>query len=267
MTPAEILFVGGAERLQSVRIRCIDMARFLGCAYVTDVRTADQVPNGYRAYVCVKPVLDEAAIKILASRGPVIWDIIDHPPPRKYVECYLASSSFARDSFRHLGRVELTPHYHCNFEGTFNSGSSRRPVWVGSPHWLPPFAGFDFDVCDSTELERESVAAAYRGAGIGLNLRALRPGVRWHLALNSGIKLLNCLGFGIPSISCREPAHLEFGRGCTVFGSIDETAALVVRLQSEPAWYDDLRAAAQERASRFHINSIAGIYRELFAGM
>ena len=67
--------------------------------------------------------------------------------------------------------------------------------------------------------EANQIRQLYRRIGIGLNLRRRACGYEQHVASNSGIKLINCCGFGIASVSEPEPAYLEIGDGCTIFTS------------------------------------------------
>jgi len=88
-----------------------------------------------------------------------------------------------------------------------------------------------------------------------------------HLALNSGIKLINCIGFGIPSISSDEPAYHEFGEDCTIFSSIRGCAKWVRALQNDDDLYMDLRKKCLRQAKKFHIDTIAGQYKKLLESL
>src|SRR5580698_7092684 len=94
-----VLFVGGNAKMASVQIRCVDVAKRLGCAYHHGARRADQVPEGYDIFVCVKAELWPAEYAKLARRGKVVWDIIDLLPPRDHIAAYLASNSLTQKLF------------------------------------------------------------------------------------------------------------------------------------------------------------------------
>src|SRR3984957_21031751 len=141
-----VLFVGGdVKKMASVQIRCVDVAKRLGCDVHLGARKASQLPEGYTMFICVKAELWPGEYAQLARRGKVVWDIIDLPPPREHIAAYLASNSLTQELFEDYGRVEVIPHYHCNFTGKPNRPSLRRPVWIGARHWLPPLKGFEFD--------------------------------------------------------------------------------------------------------------------------
>jgi len=283
----KVLFLGGSIGYPSVQIRCVDLARRLGCDFQLGAHTAQEIPDKYSIFVCVKPRLRQTELSALARRGCVVWDIIDDLPPAANVAVYLASSSLAQNLFSKYGRVELIPHYHCNFEGTINPPGLRRPVWLGSRHWLPLIQGFPHETIFVENLRREDIVQVFRQTGIGLNLRGLRNLLRFanhtadrrkqlnftrkmfdkHIALNTGIKLINCLGFGIPSISSDEPAYHEFGENCTLFSNLRDCAKWVRALQHDDDLYSDLRRQCLRQGKKFHIDAIANKYRTLFASL
>jgi len=280
-----VLFVGGnAQKMASVQIRCVDVAKRLGCDYHLCARRAHQVPAGYTAFVCVKAELPPREYAELAKRGKIIWDIIDVPPLREHITAYLASNSFTQELFEDYGRVEVIPHYHCNFTARPNPAKLRQPVWLGARHWQPPLTGFDYKAYAVEGLKRADVVRIFRKTGIGLNLRiprtqyspprrfakitdparraqTVRDFFEFHLAVNSGIKLINCLGFGIPSISSDEPAYREFAPECTLFSTLKNCAKNVRALQEDDALYLDLRKKCLRKARDFHIDTIAGRYK------
>jgi hypothetical protein len=291
MDLSKVIFLGGdPAQLASVKIRCVDLAQRLGCDVLFRARTAEAIPDRYSVFVCVKPRLRPEELPKLARRGRIVWDIIDSFPPRESVAAYLASNSLTQELFDDYGRVEVIPHYHCNFEGRPNPPGNRRPVWLGSHHWLPQIRGFAHDTHFINGLTREDVVKIFRQTGIGLNLRggkmfqnqppgpvqagAARRGHRrprdqlnFHIAINSGIKLINCLGFGIPSISSDEPAYHEMGEDCTIFSNLRDCAKWVRALQHDDDLYRDLRQRCLRKSRRFHIDVIAEKYRKFFSSL
>ena len=280
-----VLFVGGnAQKMASVQIRCVDVAKRLGCDFHLCARRARQVPDGYSAFVCVKAELPMSEYAELAKRGKVIWDIIDVPPPREHIAAYLASNSLTQELFEDYGRVEVIPHYHCNFTGRPNPPNLRQPVWLGARHWKPALTGLDYQAYAVEGLRRADVVRIFRQTGIGLNLRiprtqynppqrftkitdphkraqTLRDFFEFHLAVNSGIKLINCLGFGVPSVSSDEPAYREFAPECTIFSTLKNCAKNVRALQEDDALYRELRKECLKKAPDFHIDTIANRYK------
>lgn len=270
MKLTDTLFIGGYwPRLASVNIRCVDIARRLGCEYRVNVCSIDEIPHRYRAFICVKAKLSHEDLDCLARRGVVVWDILDAVPPEHHaVSVYLASTETVR---RMLGgrdrRIEVIPHYHCNFEGEPNPLNGTHPGWIGQIHWYPKLQGFEHSVHDISGASRSDVTAAYRGVGIGLNLRAQKPGTELHAQINAGIKLINCIGFGLPSISSREHPYLELGGEYTLFADSLDCAPLVRQLQDDKDLYRELRSNCMARARDFHVDSIARKYRDFIGSL
>ena len=284
---SKVLFLGGdATQFASVQIRCVDLARRLGCDLLLGTETADAIPDRYAVFVCVKPRLPPNELRQLARRGRVVWDIIDAFPPREDVAVYVASNSLTQELFADYGRVEVLPHHHCNFDGRPNPPANRRPVWLGSRHWLPRLRGFAHDTHFVNGLTREDVVRVFRQTGIGLNLRggtlfrhpetrpapaATRAARRrrardrfdFHIAINSGIKLINCIGFGVPSLSSDEPAYHEMGPDCTIFSNLRDCPKWVRALQHDDDLYRELRRRCLRKSRRFHIDAIAEKYKML----
>lgn len=262
-----MLFVGGSwPHLSSVSIRCIDIARRIGCKYVVNVKQISDIPSGFDLYFCVKPKLKEHEMRVLRSRGIVIWDIIDRaPPPIQYVHLYIASTRFIAGIYSKYNPVMIVPHYHCNFSGTPNPPNLRRPGWVGSSRWYPPTLDFDHEIYDVRGMTRCDIEVAYRTIGIGLNLRTCVDEAYIHSLYSSGVKLINCIGFGIPSVSTDELAYREFGDACTLFTSLKNARKTVEYLQGNPEAYESLRHQCIRSADQFHIDTIMQKYRNIIA--
>ncbi len=286
-----VLFVGNAKHPSSTQVRCLDIATRLGCDYLLEDLNVGNLPSRYSAFLCVKPVLGPGVLEALSQRGKVVWDIIDLHPPKKGVEVYLASTEFVRRRFNDLGRVEVIHHHHCNFEGTPNDALLRRPTWLGCRHWLPPLENIDCDIYRDDGLSQETIIQVFRKTGISLNLRHVgdHPHLRrvpaqshlsatvkdrlakevlgFHVTVNSGIKLINSMGFGIPSISSDEPAYRELGPDCTIFSTVEDCSQWVAALQSDDALYNLLRDNCLRRAADFHITMIVKKYEALLKSL
>ena len=264
MTSCEVIFIGGnPQRHASVRIRAVEIAEALNCRCSLGANWAHDIPEA-RAFVCVKPLFWPGQLAELGKRGKIIWDVVDNLPPREGVDVYLTSSGFARDLLREYGRTAMIPHRHRNFSGEPNHQGIRRPCWIGSAYWRPALPGLDHDAYFTDHMTAQQVAEAHRRTGIGLNFRKPAASHDIHAALNSGIKLINCIGYGIPSVSADEPAYREFGAHCTIFAELEDCAKWVRELQNNDSLFNDLRQKCIERASLFHINTIAEHYRQFF---
>jgi hypothetical protein len=264
----KVLFIGGNLRnFASVQIRCQDIAPRLGCDSVFSVKNAEEVPSRYSAFICVTACLKQEDIFKLAAKGPVIWDVIDVPPPKHGVSVYLTSTERAKQWFAAYGRVEVIPHHHCNFSGVPNPQDCRRPAWIGNLTWYPKLEGIDHDLYNVRTMTGNDVAQAYRRIGIGLNLRRNCRQSDFHVEINSGIKLINCIGFGIPSVSSDEPAYHEIGEDCTIFADINEYVKCVHQLQEDEELYYRFRKNCLQASSKFHISSILKKYCSLIESL
>jgi len=251
----------------SVRIRCQDIATHLGCDQLYSVTNADDVPARYSTFICVKAKLNQGEICKLAARGRVIWDILDSPPPKIGIAVYLASTQTIRATFSDYGRIEIIPHHHCNFENVLNPPDLRRPGWVGTLAWHPRLAGVDHDTYDVRHMKRLDVVNVYKRIGIGLNVRCETSEAITHTKFTSGIKLINCLGFGIPSISSREPAYFEVDPNCTIFADLADIRYWVDRLQVDDDLYSELRRKCVLESMKYHIATIAKQYLTLLISL
>lgn len=281
MKPTDVLFVAGdVTRLASIKIRCREIARRLGCDTYYNATSIDQIPKNYRAYICVKPDFHRRELPLLQKRGAVVWDILDDTPPTAGVNVQIASTEFVRSRFQHPEvRSVIIPHYHCNFEGVLNDGTRRNAAYVGSEHWYPEIADFPHERHFVCRWSREELVPLYLRIGIALNLRRLcTAGTPWgalppdrapepikHVMMNSGVKLINCIGYGLPSVSAVEPAYLEIAPDCTIFADQLTCAARVRELAADDGLYQRLRTRCIAESKRFSIDHIVGLYRKLIA--
>jgi hypothetical protein len=261
-TLQSVVFLGGDSTFPSVRLRCVEVAKALGCDYVTDINALDDVPIDKRIFVCIKPELTEAELAILQSRGTVVWDIHEKHYYNN-VDYYLVSSQGAYKRYKELGSIHIIPHHHCNFSPEPNPlRKPGRPSWIGSPEWRPKL-GFEVDFYNVKEMTSEDVIEAYRNSTIMINFRGendpLKP-FDDHIAVNPGIKLINSIGFGIPSICNPEPSYFEIGPECTIFSSLAECEQWVTRLVEDEKFYRELRLNCILKATNYSIEIISQKY-------
>ena len=277
----DVLFVAGdVNRLASIKIRCRDIAERLNARCFYGAHNPRQVPSGFKAYICVKPTFGPEGAEDLAKKGAVIWDILDDHPPATRMTAYIASTYGAAKIFDHLGSVAVIHHHHCNIEGGGCCGDSSKVGYVGSSHWYPRLDKIKHLVYRIDGWERAEVASAYRQLGIAVNLRNLSgtfsnfltsphdvvPITDLHVKINSGMKLINCLGFGLPSISANEPAYHEIAPECTIFSDL-HTYDKALDLLCDPCVYNRMRARCLEIAPKYHLSEIVKKYRMLIEAL
>ncbi|MEO8486156.1 MAG: hypothetical protein ABI585_07425 [Betaproteobacteria bacterium] len=257
-----VLFLGGEERLPSVRIRCQQIARSLGCDYLLQPLAPQAIPPGKDVFVLVKWQGDRAALR---RRGVVIWDVIDSLPPVDGVDKYLYSTACAREFLRpRVGHApgDVIPHHHCNVDRVAAEGV--EVLWIGGIEWLPTLEGSGLRVLDSTGLTLDALAAAYRSARVLLNLRRVeRPQDVLHCRLASGIKLINAIGFGLPSLCSDEPAYREIGPDCMLLTDAAGMRSTLEMLLGDTALEQELRSRARARAELYHLDAIVARYARM----
>jgi len=96
----------------------------------------------------------------------------------------------------------------------------------------------------------------------GINYRF--PFNQLHLDLNSGVKLLNFMSYGVPSISDYEPAYLELAPECTIFSTLNDLPEISKELQGNNDLYNKIRNTCLQYRDKFHINNIIKEYKKLF---
>lgn len=265
----KVLFVGGRSHFPSVRVRCVEVAKAIGCDYITEVESISDIPRNKDIFICVKPLFNKKVLEELQKRGIVIWDVHDNYCPRNFVDYYLVSSKGAYEKFRSYGQTFIIPHHHCNFSGFPNPSRLRgKPIWIGSSEWVPSDLNFDCEIYNSKEMTTKDIIDVYSNSTILLNIRALTSitseSVSEHIKINPGIKLINSIGFGVPSISNQEPAYLEIGPECTIFvKSSEECKNWVIRLQQDDDLYNKLRNNCILKAPQYSLSNIAKKYLDL----
>ena len=269
MKLSDVLFVGGdVNRLASIKIRCRDVVERLGGCFHYSAASVDELPSGYKLYWCVKPDFGIAGIEKIKKRGTaVVWDILDDSPPQSGIERYVTSTHAAKAAFEHLGPVTVIPHHHCNMDGYENVQSPEKIAYIGNEHWYPELQGIAHERYFIHGWTREQVVAAYRNVGIAINLRKSSLLAAQHVQMNSGIKLINCLGFGIPSVSAEEPAYREIAPECTIFTDVDGCADVLEALKRNQDFYIEMKSRCLQRSNEFHIDQIVNKYRMLIKSL
>src|SRR4051812_22754986 len=119
----DFLFLAGdGARLASIKIRCIQIAERIGAPYLLNVKNINDIPDGFKFYVCVKPDFGPSRAEELGRKKRIIWDILDDTPPKENIYAYVASTKSCANLFQALGNIEVIPHHHCNFERSIITG-------------------------------------------------------------------------------------------------------------------------------------------------
>jgi len=261
----DIAFVTGDPATRgSVIIRSCEIASRLEMAEFANVHEPSVIPPNYQAFVFVRSEVSEYELSLFHKRGMVIWDVIDDLPPKKNVDVYLFSTEHARNFAKVDGRTEVIPHPHCNVSRAMNPDRTNPVQWIGNRDWIVRMPGVEVVTGWPNNFR---VAENYRRAGILANYRKHTLVSETHVPLNSGIKLINCIGFGIPSVSDAEPAYMEYGEGCAVFCKIEEAPEQIERLKKDAGLRKQLRDNCAKKAEGFHIHAICARYKRFLENL
>jgi hypothetical protein len=257
--------------MPSVRLRCRQIAEALGVAWTAPERRGpvpESALHGRDLFVLVKASIDHRRLR---ERGRVVWDVLDTLPPADGIDAYITSTRVAARML-HPFRVPTytVPQHHCNVEERPLEPDPVRGhlVWIGSTEWLPPdLAAQGVRIHHANDLPFDQIRARYADADVLINARrfdyATAPAYFLHTALNAGIKVINAVGYGLPSVTEWEPWIDEIGVGCTIACAAGEGPAVARRLLQDRAQYEALRARCLERASAYALSSIASRYQRV----
>lgn len=273
-----VLFIGGNADFGSVRKRCQEIADAIGAAWTAPNKPgaawqlnqpgAEEL-EGRDIFVLVKTPVDR---HVLQQRGHVIWDVVDLVPPRAHVDWYLTSTQVTASLLSPQIPVRTIPHHHSNLSGLAPSPDRLRGrmLWIGSPEWFPEsLAAQGIEMQSVSDRSAEEVAALYHRADLLVNVRHFdpsRPNRHFvHSVLNSGMKLINAIGFGVPSVTEWEPWVDEFPQGCTLVCGADDAAQAARELLQNASLYNAIREQCLAVAPRYSLASAAEGYCRLFA--
>jgi len=252
-------FFAGLESFPSAQVRCHQPAELLGLPVYTKL---SEIPKGMEFFITVKA---GKFLKDLQKRGRVIWDVVDKIPPDN-CDYYIAPTQHVADYIRkHIGnkKVFVIPQHHCNIDNLPFVDPSDIAVWIGSTIWHPGDLGFPYQRYDSPSMKLQNVQAIYSRSGIALNIRnKTAPDYHMHVQLNGGCKLVNCLGFGVPSISDPEPSYKEIAPNCTLFTGDKTPKELFEELRDEKV-YKELQEACRDEEPKRRLSHTVKYYKEM----
>jgi hypothetical protein len=175
---------------------------------------------------------------------------------------------------RNPGRaVYLLPQHHCNFAREARTRTDIKVVGciggdsaVQWPHDAVArhlaAIGMEWKF-EPHYAKRSVVLEFYRTIDVQISFRPTHPRYPNLLHMNP-LKLSNAGSFGIPTVAYPEPAYVaEWRDDCLWGGSIPDIVRTIRRFQTEPGLYAEMAGRARVRAEAYHIDRIAGLYRQL----
>ena len=271
-----VLFIGGSVEWGSVQVRCQQIADAIGARWTAPDKPGGEWQNGSipereldgrDLFVLVKSWrVDRCALR---ARGRVIWDVLDDWPPYENVDALFVGSKSAERGLTGQLPTYVVPPHHCNLRNRVVAPDRKRGriTWIGSEQWLPKdLVNSSVNVHTILCASAESLESMYGEADLLLNVRrrdeANEKHYVRHTALNPGTKLINAVGFGIPSVTEWEPWVEEVAPGCTAICEPGDGLATAARVLQDDQLYERMRLNCLKTAAAYSIETIAGRYVE-----
>ena len=270
-TPIERVIFFGGSNLPSVRYRCVEVAEALGCDYILNVDSLEKIPANKDIFICVQPRLKVEHMELLSKRGTIVWDIHSggfKNSFKQFIDYYLVETKAARIAFNDLKNVCVIPPHHMNFSNSFNSLDMCGEItWLGNEKFMHKFNDPRVVAYTYHNKRGNEIATIYRKTSIMVNMRCNPRENQFYIRVNPGIKLINCIGFGIPSISEPEPAYLEHAPECTIFSTLQDLPYWISRLEKDKQLYSRLRDNCIKSANKFSLKNVIKYYRNFILSL
>ncbi len=83
------------------------------------------------------------------------------------------------------------------------------------------------------------------------------------IRMSNPLKLVNAASFGVPTIALDEPAFYELSGAYLPVNTLDEFFFSLDTIKESNTLYNDYAQKCLEKSERYHIDSIAQLYRAL----
>lgn len=164
----------------------------------------------------------------------------------------------------------LIPQHHCNFERAKHYGRCINDYCrVGMIGTREAFYHLPVDIDEKLDnigmklirfynfFRREDVVNFYLDIDIQI---VWRP---YHKSLSNPLKIVNGLGFGIPTVALKEDAFSELDGFYIPVHNEDQLISKLDILGSSARMYEDFSAICLQKSEEYHIDRIAKMYLEL----
>jgi len=258
----KILFIGGHENYPSVQIRCIQIAIALDCPYLLGKIEIENIPSEVKVLVLIKPQFGSQELEILSKRFILIWDLHDWIPEKvDFFHTVIFSTQHASNTFDYQGNKWIIPHHHCNFKSVRANPKDKTLLWVGREHWKPNLDTLNIKYVNVKNIDIIKLIELLQNSYIGINFRGKKLDTDDHIKINPGVKAINFMGFGVPSLSPQnEPAYQEWGSDGTIYCAEVELIRFVQKLLDDKEYYKKWSNKAFLKGKEFHIDKISNLY-------
>ena len=263
----QVYFIGGKAGRPSTQIRCVQICEHLGIDYQTGPEIMWEALKGKRIVVLVKPLMNVADFVRIKQQAYVVWDLHDSCPPRWEIDHFLFSTKHTSVVLNDLRPFSVIPHHHLNQSRTIEPiRNVQKITYIGRPRWCPDdyLTSVNYKVFDTYKQPRPVLENVYRNTDILLNIRTEDAESKFHVSINPGVKLINAIGFGIPSVSFPEPAFIEIGGDVTAICDKSTLKDTIQELSNDYSRRKMMQDRCRLMAEKFHIDTVCYDYIQLF---
>ena len=224
------------------------------CIYVKPYVKADQdfKFGGKKAYL---DIIDGHVLGELAKKHPEVGVIV----------CSEADQKIMSEAI--TNEIVLIPQHHCNFDRIRRNRTGIKTVGViGEAKafaFLPKELRSELNSRGIELLEyskffsRQDIIDFYKSIDLQIVWRPYKK------ILSNPLKIVNASSFGIPTIALDEPAFKEVERCYIPVDTLKEFLSYLDELVTSPQIYTECAEMCIEDSERYHIDTIASLYKQL----
>lgn len=276
----DVAFIVHRPGVASAKVRGSQIAERLGAALLRLDELTPTTARRYRTLVYIKELPPASLMAQIRDAG--VRQVVD--PVDNYRWRTLRTRAAFIDHFiasNHTHALDLTrrfavpatrvPHHHCNFDEV-RIPAGREPATLGyvggRVNWPPVrrlIRSLPFPSIAHTSGEK-TLVEAYCSIDVGVAWR-MEEGKQ---SYNSGVKLVNFMSFGIPSVLSAETGYLELSlhwQACAYAQTKAEFTDLVREIAGNAALRRRMGEEGFEAARRYHIRYIIEEYRALLESL
>jgi len=266
----KLAFVATRQDLTSIKIRAIQMAKFLNCSFLLDT---DKTCNDYDILIYVKYPGDIELMGERKKKGILqIMDPIDNfefkefNKRKDFIDGFIAASISHKVllSKMYSVPVESIPHHHSNFNEKKISIKPNDNLVIGyvgdKTHYKKvKFLEKHFENIFK-DIKYNNLEKSYLSIDIGFAYRI----DKMKIIYNSSLKLLNYMSYGIPSVLNFENGYSEVGNHgehCLFVESKKELIESLKFLSENYELRKKMSEAGFQKAKDYHYTKIVPKYK------
>lgn len=232
----------------------------------------------YKIIIFVKLLPSFEEMKVLNEKGIFqVIDLLDNYNVRNinkrinFINSFIAASMshkiWIREKFKKV--VDIAPHHHFNSDGKKNTVKKDWPLSIGyvgdEKYWkfnkyIESFKGHKI----IKDIDYNNLHLIYSSLDIASAARSDKQ----KSSLNSNLKLLNYMSYGIPCVASPESSYLEIarhGEECLFAQNNKEFLSFTDLLINDYELRLAISEKAYKSAKKFHISNIIKIYKKILS--